>query len=233
MQGIASKKNGSHFGAREAKWKIGAIVKSIDGFGQEIPSFNLKGETRVNTLFGGVITVLILSLTLAYAVLKGIHLLKRTNPTINKYSIPSYFGVSETVNLSKIDFRVAFSFRGSKSHLLLDDPRYVKWIVRRTGMRNGTQFEETLPYHKCTDADFARFRQPAKRSRDSLKEIREDPNKSLYCLDEWSKNMYIGGDKETANWSTIEISLAPCNYIRGFYDKTVKKDKVSKDCIPD
>ena len=83
MPGVADKKNGSRFGAREAKWKIGAMVKNIDGFGQEIPSFNLKGETRVNTLCGGVITVIILSLTLAFAILKGIHLLHRKNPTIN------------------------------------------------------------------------------------------------------------------------------------------------------
>ena len=105
--------------------------------------------------------------------------------------------------------------------MLLDDPHYVKWIVRRTGMRNGTSFEETINHHKCTDADFARFRPPAKRSRDSLKEIREDRKKNLYCLDEWTENLYIGGDKETANWSTIEIALAPCNYIRGFYDLTL------------
>jgi len=72
MPGIADRKNGSRFGAREAKWKIGTFVKNIDGFGQEIPSFNLKGETRINTFFGGMITVAILSLTLAYAVLKGI-----------------------------------------------------------------------------------------------------------------------------------------------------------------
>ena len=184
MQGIANKKNGSHFGAKEAKWKIGAILKNIDGFGQEIPSFNLKGETRVNTFFGGVITLLIMTLTLAYAILKGIHLLHRTNPTINHYSIPHHFDISKTVDLNEIGFKVAFSFRGSKSHLLLDDPHYVKWIVRRTGMRNGANFEETLPYHKCTDADFAEFHPPAKRSLEALKEIREDPKKSLFCLDE-------------------------------------------------
>ena len=227
MQGIANKKNGSHFGAKEAKWKIGAIIKNIDGFGQEIPSFNMKGETRVNTLYGGVIIVVILSLTLAYAILKGIHLLHRTNPTINTYSIPSHFDISRTVNLSNIGFRVAFSFRGSKSHLLLDDPHYVKWIVRRTGMRNGTSFEETLPYHKCTEADFAGFRLPAKRSQDALKEIREDPKKSLFCLDEWTENLSIGGDEETADWSTVEMTMAPCNYIRGFYDQTLPKDTVT------
>ena len=38
------------------------------------------------------------------------------------------------------------------------------WNAKRSS------FEETLPYHDCTDADFAKFRPPAKRSRDALKE---------------------------------------------------------------
>ena len=33
MQGFANKKNESNFGAKEANWKIGAIIKNIDGFG--------------------------------------------------------------------------------------------------------------------------------------------------------------------------------------------------------
>ena len=39
------------------------------------------------------------------------------------------------------------------------------WNAKRSS------FEETLPYHECTDADFAKFRPPAKRSRDALKKI--------------------------------------------------------------
>ena len=100
MQRIASKKNESRFANKKAKWKIGTFLKNIDQYGQEIPSFNLKGEARVNTLFGGIITILILSLTFIYAVLKGIALIERTNPTINDFPIPSYFEISETVNFN-------------------------------------------------------------------------------------------------------------------------------------
>ena len=61
-------------------------------------------------------------------------------------------------------------------------------------MRNGNSFEETLTYHECTDADFAKFRPPAKRSRDALKKNRKDQNKGLFCLDEWNENLSIGGE---------------------------------------
>ena len=168
LPGIAKKKNESRFAAREAKWKIGSIVKNIDSFGQKIPSFNLKGKTRVNTFFGGIITVAVLTLTLSYAILKAIHLVARKNPTINNYMIQSHFDALETVNLNEIGFKVAFSFRNLFTAELIDDSRYVKWIVRKNGYRNGTAFEELLPYHKCTDADYAGFYPPAKNSQKSL-----------------------------------------------------------------
>ena len=78
MPGI--KETGSSFGRRDAKWKFGAVITSIDGFGADVPSFNLKGETKVNTLLGGVVTALILLLTLGYSILKAIQLTSRSNP---------------------------------------------------------------------------------------------------------------------------------------------------------
>ena len=58
-----------------------------------------------------MITVGILTLTLAYAILKGINLVTRKNPTINNYVIPSHFDALEFVNSNEIGFKVAFSFR--------------------------------------------------------------------------------------------------------------------------
>ena len=78
MPGI--KETSSSFGKKVGKWKFGTVVTSIDGFGANIPSFNLKGETKVNTVFGGVVTALILLLTLGYSILKAIQLTSRSNP---------------------------------------------------------------------------------------------------------------------------------------------------------
>ena len=137
--------------------------------------------------------MLILSLTVTYAILKCIQLLNRENPTINDYPIEEYFGVAETVNLNEIEFKFAFSYRNRETHSLVDDPSYVKYIVRKTGIRNGTEYEELLPFHKCTDDDYAGFYPVAKNSESPLKAIREDPKKSLYCLDDY-KDFLIGGD---------------------------------------
>ena len=200
---VKDKRIGSRFGSYEAKWKIGAVFKSIDWFGREIPSFNLKGETKIPTLFGGLITFSIMILSLSYALFKGVILLKRSNPTISSYPMPYHFEISETVNLNEIGFRFAFSFKNSKSHALIDDPHYVKWIVRKTGKRNGTDFEEILPFHKCTDADYAEFYPIAKNSQQAIKDIRKDPKKGLFCLDEWTDDLSIGGDEDTPEWSRL------------------------------
>ena len=72
MQRVADIKNKIRIAAREVKWTIGNSVKNMDVFGQEVPSFSLKGKSKITSLFGGVITLLIITLTLGYAGLKGI-----------------------------------------------------------------------------------------------------------------------------------------------------------------
>ena len=101
------------------------------------------------------------------------------------------------------------------------------------GKRNGSKFEEILPFHKCTDADYAGFYPPAKRSQAALKEIRENPKKSLFCLDDWADNLYIGGDESITEWSAMEMIMVPCNYIHRETNKTATSDTISESCISD
>ena len=44
-----------------------------------------------------------------------------------------------------------------KPYELKDDPKYVKWIFRMYGMRDGVYFQRVLDYHICTDADYDEF----------------------------------------------------------------------------
>ena len=74
------------------KWHLGRIVKNIDSFGMEIPSFNIGGESQVNTLCGGIVTCLILMTTLAYASSEALELIDPHNPQINIVDHPYEFG---------------------------------------------------------------------------------------------------------------------------------------------
>jgi len=101
------------------------------------------------------------------------------------------------------------------------------------GKRNGQNFEKMLPFHKCTDADYIGFYPPAVLSNNILKEVRSDPKKSLLCLDEWTDDLFIGGDRRITEWSTIEIMLNPCNYIHSYFEETNTKDFILEECIPE
>ena len=80
-------------------------------------------------------------------------------------------------------------------------------------MRDGTEFEKMLPYHKCTDEDFSLFYPVAKKSEGEIKVIRADPKKNLFCLDKWTDDLFVGGDETGENYQTLEVLMVPCNYI--------------------
>ena len=52
----------------------------MDSFGKEVPSFNVKGETHVNTVPGGLMNLLILGATLGYAITKFADLVTGKDP---------------------------------------------------------------------------------------------------------------------------------------------------------
>ena len=75
-----SKKHSSQYGRALPSWHVTNVVKSLDSFAEEIPSFNLKGEVKVKTLVGGLCTLATIALILTYATMKAVHLTERRNP---------------------------------------------------------------------------------------------------------------------------------------------------------
>ena len=67
----------------KSPWSLANILRSVDNFGLPIPSFNLKGKTHAKTWIGGLLTAMILTLTLAYAVQKLHAVFTGSDPTIN------------------------------------------------------------------------------------------------------------------------------------------------------
>ena len=92
---------------------------------------------------------------LIYASIKLNQLINRDNPNINETDIPDHYTIEDRVNLDDINFRMAWSVEGVLDNQNRDDPRYVKWIVRLIGKKDGTWYEKILPHHKCTEEDYA------------------------------------------------------------------------------
>ena len=59
------------------------ILRSFDMFGLPIPAFNIKGQDKIKTKVGGLLSALVMTLTLGYAI-TGIYDIKnKANPIIN------------------------------------------------------------------------------------------------------------------------------------------------------
>ena len=62
-----------------------------------------------------------------------------------------------------------------------------------------------------------------------MKNIRADPKKNLYCLDNWSDDLFVGGDEAGKNFQTLEVLMVPCNYIH----TPGPAVNIPKECIAD
>ena len=58
-------------------------LKELDMFGESIPSFNLRGKTKVKSFTGGSVSLVIIYIVILFAALKLMHLFSKHNPSIN------------------------------------------------------------------------------------------------------------------------------------------------------
>lgn len=113
---------------------------------------------------------------------------------------------------------MAFSVEGYHSRERKSDPRYVKYLIRIVGRKNGELYERVLPYHECTDADWATFPPASKASKDSFETIKSDPKRGMFCID-WGENaneeddIVLYGNENNDEYQRIEFMLNPCNYV--------------------
>ena len=125
-----------------------------------VPTFNIKGQDRVTTRTGGVVTLLILATVLLYAVIKFNHLHTRHNPYMSSFLTD--ITKTDSINLDEEphykQFKIAFSVEDYyPPKKLKNDPRYTKWIFRLFGQRDNVNYERWLNAHMCTEDDYAEF----------------------------------------------------------------------------
>ena len=67
------------------------ILPEIDTFGADLPPFNLRGETQVYTITGGIVTFIITVIMLLYSTVKFIQLATKDNPSVSEFTETSFF----------------------------------------------------------------------------------------------------------------------------------------------
>ena len=92
----------------------------------------------MKTQIGSFITLVVTTTIVMYALLKYLHLLTRHNPDVSYYYNWNEHENGEVVNLNDINFKIAVTIEDYNSpKTLKNDPRYVKWMFRLHGKRNG------------------------------------------------------------------------------------------------
>ena len=113
-----------------SRFKVPNIVESLDMFSRDLPSFNLRGQNKVASTTGAIISFVILFILFLYGAVKMTQLASRSNPNITSFVQQNYFDGTNVVNFKERNLRFAFGIEGQLDKALKDDKRYVKWLVR-------------------------------------------------------------------------------------------------------
>ena len=83
------------------------ILKRFDLFGAQLPSFNVKGKTEVQTLPGSICSLFIIGIVIAYSILKFENMLNKKNPLLNTRNSP--VDSDTRYHIRDSDFMIAFA----------------------------------------------------------------------------------------------------------------------------
>lgn len=86
-----------------------------------------------------------------------------------------------------------------------------------------------VPFHQCTDEDYAKFMPPNKAATAGLDKRKKDPKRGLWCID-WEGIEFFGTERTFSN-SRLEILFLPCNHRLTHLGG--KDDKIYPECVAD
>ena len=142
------------------------MLKKFDMFGAPLPTFNNQGESKVNTYAGCILSLVVLTVTILFSLVKLRHLAARQNPFVNTYVRRDAYGESDVFKTSDNGFMMAFTLQDYITGEIKDDARYMKWFAEYTTVSpEGQTTTREVSVSPCTAADFERFETPERRSR--------------------------------------------------------------------
>ena len=104
-------------------------VGQFDMFAKAYPLFNNKGEDKVYTVVGFLVTLLVISIMMGYGMVKFDKLYKRKNPNILQYDHEDHYDESVSVNLAKPEMMFAVGVTSATGVQNRIDPRFVKILA--------------------------------------------------------------------------------------------------------
>ena len=121
----------AHYGKGRAlkrpKWHIENYLRSNDNFAKDLPMFNINGKSTIGTVLGGVLTMLLMILTISYAASTLLEVMQPENPVVNVNDHKDYYE-NQRLNFNEADVRFAIGIYGDQDLLSKTDTRYTKWF---------------------------------------------------------------------------------------------------------
>ena len=111
----------------------------------------------MNTVCGGMASLVIIYIVFMFASLKLMHLKSYHQPTINTYTLPSVFTKDDVYETTKQNFRVAVALEGYLTNEFKNDPRFVKWFAMAQIFEDGKSTKREVPMNPCTEEDYEKF----------------------------------------------------------------------------
>ena len=92
--------------------QFAALLRSVDIFKQPVPTLNLNGKTKIPTIYGSCISILLLLVLFVYADFKLRILISRQNPQVTSSVEESVLTSQDKVNLKRSGLRFAWTIEG-------------------------------------------------------------------------------------------------------------------------
>ena len=106
------------------------MLLSLDLFGAPAPTFNIRGESEVRTYCGGIVSSVIMTVVVLFALLKLQHLLSKQNPSVNAFLDKNAWGIGDVLEpADHKDYMMAFAVSSiGNANVVKHVPQFVKWI---------------------------------------------------------------------------------------------------------
>ena len=89
-----------------------------------------------------------------------------------------------------------------------------------------------LPYHTCTEEDYAEFYPVENSSSKLLNAVRSNPDRGFLCID-WTDDNPVEfvGESNDNDYTRLDVMIVPCNYIH--IEMGYEGDSVYPECEGD
>ena len=137
----------------------GTLFDEYDMFSVPVNSFHLEGQEKIGTSIGFIFSIFMSLVVLSQVIVQGYICATKDRPLFTQTTLENGRNYTDTVDLKKFNFTIAFGVRNANTKAFLHDPNYVEFvpIMEEKKLNWTTPVYTPLSYHRCTAKDYKLF----------------------------------------------------------------------------